>query len=112
MKNITIKLMDCYDKKSKFIIKDIDNILFAKYELYSGDETLTVYYKNNKVVFYDSCTSIRLESWHENEVLLNKEQLKIFNRLHGKDTYDRAEKLEKIDKWDFEVIGSDENEFI
>ena len=49
-----VKLFDYRNRWKEFEIGDLDDILVATLDIFSGDETLTVVYKNGKTAFFDS----------------------------------------------------------
>lgn len=95
-----IKLMNCYDEVQNFELDDkkLENFLVAVYEIVSGDETLTIVYKNGKEDFFDSDTNLRMASFYDQTTyLVSLRELKLMDRLGVRgDSYDRGEELEEL----------------
>ena len=104
MEKLKIKLYDYEETKQEFEIENIENVILAIYEVISGDENLTIFYNNNKVIRYDACDTYRLQNHYDEEIYLTKEQLTKINKLKGTNSYDRARQLEKIEKFTYKVI--------
>ena len=76
-----ITLQNCFNDKVEFEV-ETKNFQIAKYEIISGDEVLTVYYKNGSEQTFDSDKHLRIENRQDYEVhLCNVKELKLINQL-------------------------------
>lgn len=100
-----IVLQNCFADKVEFEV-NIDNIRFARYNIISGDEVLTVYYLDKDSEVFDSDKHGRYLHYDDYEVMLySVDELKLINNLPTlRDkkfrtiTYDRYNKLEELIK--------------
>lgn len=76
-----ITLQNCFNDKIEFEV-ETKNFKMAKYEIISGDEVLTIYYKNCTEQTFDSDKHLRVEDRQDYEVhLYNVKELKLINQL-------------------------------
>lgn len=76
-----IILQNCFNDKVEFEV-ETKNFKLAKYEIISGDEVLTVFYKNYSEQTFDSDKHLRVENHHDYEMeLYNVKELKLINQL-------------------------------
>lgn len=98
-----IVLQNCFADKVEFEV-NTDNIRFARYNIISGDEVLTVYYLDKDKEVFDSDKHGRHLHYDDYEVMLySVDELKLINNLPIlKDekfrtiTYDRYNELEEL----------------
>lgn len=82
-----IKLVDYDDVIAKFNIDDkkLENFLFARYKVVSGDEVLEIIYKDGTEDYFDSCHSIRMQTFIDEEInLIDIEELALIKKLRTK----------------------------
>ena len=86
-KAMKIKLVDYADVVTEFEIDDkkLKNFLFAQYKVVSGDEILLIIYKDGSEDYFDSCHSIRIQSFPDDEIsLIDVEELLLIKKLRTK----------------------------
>ena len=60
-----IKLLDYQSNPSEHEIGDLEDIASIHIEVISGDEVMSVHYKNGKTEIFDSCSSFRCMAFHD-----------------------------------------------
>lgn len=98
-----IVLQNCFADKVEFEV-NTDNIRFARYNIISGDEVLTVYYLDKDKEVFDSDKHGRHLHYDDYEVMLySVDELKLINNLpilkdekYRTITYDRYYQLEEL----------------
>lgn len=95
-----IVLQNYFADKVEFEV-NTDNIRFARYNIISGDEVLTVYYLDKDREVFDSDKHGRHLHYDEYEVLLYSfDELKLINKLpiipEDEVCFKRADELEKL----------------
>ena len=83
-------------KEFKISPKKLLNFQFAIYEVISGDEVLTIYYKDVTEDYFN--TELRFISYHDEKIsIYSVEQLKLINKLNLEaSSYERADALDKF----------------
>lgn len=97
-KYIELKLVDYSRTKSVAKIDEnkLENMICAIYEIISGDEILTIIYKNGEQEKHDTCNYRYMDFNDERIMLLDKQELLLINKLKSNYSYDRADKLKKL----------------
>lgn len=91
-----VRLLDYEDKEHFFTIEDFENVVELDFEILSGDGTLTVIYKDNKEVYFDSRTDRHID-FYDGLWCLQPKHLEVINRMsthYDTDELDVAEGYE------------------
>lgn len=83
-------------KEFKISPKKLLNFQFAIYEVISGDEVLTIYYKDGTEDYFN--TELRFTSYYDDRIpIYSVEQLKLINKLDlEQSSYERADALDEL----------------
>lgn len=86
-----INIVDYKDERIKVDIGDIENIDYIQVEVLSGDEVITVWYKDGEYKDLDS-SQCRLKDYYDGEYEVPSEQIEKWSNVPGS-SYDRMDRF-------------------
>ena len=86
-----INIVDYKDERIKVDIGDIENIDYIDVDVLSGDEVITVWYKDGTYKDLDS-SQCRLADYYDGDYEVPSEQIEKWSNMPGS-SYDRMERL-------------------
>lgn len=86
-----IDIVDYKDERIKVDIGDIENIDYIEVEVLTGDEVITVWYKDGTYKDLDS-SQCRLKDYYDGEYEVPSEQIEKWSNMPGS-SYDRMERF-------------------
>ncbi len=86
-----INIVDYKDERIKVDIGDIENIDYIQVEILSGDEVITVWYKDGTCDYRDSAV-YRGKDYYDDDYEVPSEQIEKWSNMPGS-SYDRMERF-------------------
>lgn len=86
-----INIVDYKDERIPAYIGDIENIDYIQVEVLSGDEVITVWYKDGEYKELDS-SQCRLKDYYDGDYEVPSEQIEKWSNMPGS-SYDRMERF-------------------